>query len=70
VPSSTNEPEPRSDAEREARCAIWDIARGHACARLILRGAQDVHADRDDRVLRAMIVRNEVPPAVVEWVER
>jgi hypothetical protein len=24
----------------------------------------------DDRVLRAMIVRNEVPPAFVEWVER
>ena len=23
-----------------------------------------------DRVLRAMIVRNEVPPAFVEWVER
>ena len=25
---------------------------------------------RDDRVLRVMIVRNEVPPAFVEWVER
>jgi hypothetical protein len=25
---------------------------------------------RDDRVLRAMIVRNEVPPAFVEWAER
>jgi hypothetical protein len=25
---------------------------------------------RDDRILRAMIVRNEVPPAFVEWVER
>jgi len=25
---------------------------------------------RDDRVVRAMIVRNEVPPAFVEWVER
>jgi hypothetical protein len=25
---------------------------------------------RDERVLRAMIVRNEVPPAFVEWVER
>jgi hypothetical protein len=25
---------------------------------------------RDDRVLRAMIVRNEIPPAFVEWVER
>jgi hypothetical protein len=24
----------------------------------------------DDRVLRPMIVRNEVPPAFVEWVER
>jgi hypothetical protein len=25
---------------------------------------------RDDRVLRVMIVRNEVPPAFVEWTER
>ena len=25
---------------------------------------------KDDRVLRVMIVRNEVPPAFVEWVER
>jgi hypothetical protein len=25
---------------------------------------------RDDRVLRVMVVRNEVPPAFVEWVER
>lgn len=25
---------------------------------------------RDDRVLRVMIVRNEVPPAFVEWAER
>ena len=25
---------------------------------------------RDDRVLRVMIVRDEVPPAFVEWVER
>ena len=25
---------------------------------------------RDDRVLRVMIVRNEAPPAFVEWVER
>jgi hypothetical protein len=24
----------------------------------------------DERVLRAMIVRNEIPPAFVEWVER
>ena len=24
----------------------------------------------DDRVLRVMIVRNEIPPAFVEWVER
>ena len=24
----------------------------------------------DDRVLRVMIVRNEVPPAFVEWAER
>ena len=25
---------------------------------------------RDDRVLRVMVVRNEVPPAFVEWIER
>lgn len=25
---------------------------------------------RDDRVLRVMVVRNDVPPAFVEWVER
>ena len=25
---------------------------------------------RDDRVLRVMIVRNETPPAFVEWAER
>jgi hypothetical protein len=25
---------------------------------------------RDDRVLRVMIVRNEIPPAFIEWVER
>lgn len=25
---------------------------------------------RDDRIPRVMIVRNEVPPAFVEWVER
>jgi hypothetical protein len=25
---------------------------------------------RDDRVLRVMVVRNEVPPAFVEWMER
>ena len=25
---------------------------------------------RDDRILRVMIVRNEIPPPFVEWVER
>jgi hypothetical protein len=25
---------------------------------------------RDDRVLRVMVVRNEIPPAFVEWLER
>jgi hypothetical protein len=24
----------------------------------------------DDRILRVMIVRNDIPPAFVEWVER
>ena len=25
---------------------------------------------KDDRILRVMVVRNEVPPAFVEWIER
>jgi hypothetical protein len=25
---------------------------------------------RDDRVLRVMVVKNEVPPSFVEWLER
>ena len=25
---------------------------------------------RDDRILRVMIVRDEIPPVFVEWVER
>jgi hypothetical protein len=25
---------------------------------------------RDDRILRVMVVRNDVPPAYVEWLER
>ena len=25
---------------------------------------------KDDRVLRVMVVRNEMPPAFVEWIER
>ena len=25
---------------------------------------------RDDRILRVMVVRNEIPPAFVEWGER
>jgi hypothetical protein len=25
---------------------------------------------RDDRILRVMIVRNQIPPAFVEWAER
>jgi hypothetical protein len=25
---------------------------------------------RDDRIVRVMVVRNEIPPAFVEWVER
>jgi len=25
---------------------------------------------RDDRILRVMIVRNEIPPAFVEWSQR
>ena len=25
---------------------------------------------RDDRILRVMVVRNEIPPSFVEWTER
>jgi hypothetical protein len=25
---------------------------------------------RDDRILRVMIVRNEIPPTFVEWIDR
>lgn len=25
---------------------------------------------RDDRILRVMVVRNEIPPTFVEWLER
>jgi hypothetical protein len=42
-----------------ARYAAMDSARA---------GAADLL--RDDRVLRVMVVRNEVPLAFVEWVER
>jgi hypothetical protein len=42
-----------------ARYATIDAARTGTAALL-----------RDDRVLRVMIVRNEVPPAFVEWAER
>ena len=42
-----------------ARYAAIDLARV---------GAADLL--RDDRVVRVMIVRNEVPPAFVEWVAR
>jgi hypothetical protein len=46
-------------AETWARYATVDAARLGTATLL-----------RDDRVLRVMIVRNEVPPAFVEWVER
>ena len=45
--------------------ATWAHYGALAAART---GAADVL--RDDRVLRVMVVRNEVPPAFVEWVER
>jgi hypothetical protein len=37
-----------------------------------LEAARDATATllRDDRIVRVMIVRNEVPPAFVEWSER
>jgi hypothetical protein len=42
-----------------ARYAVIETARAGA-AELI----------RDDRVLRVMVVRNEIPPTFVEWLER
>ena len=42
-----------------ARYASVDTARAGAAELL-----------REDRVLRVMIVRNEIPGAVVEWLER
>jgi hypothetical protein len=42
-----------------ARYATMDAARAGTAVLL-----------RDDRILRVMIVRNEVPPAFVEWIER
>ena len=45
--------------------AAWARYSGIEAARI---GAADLL--RDDRVLRVMVVRNEVPPAFAEWVER
>ena len=45
--------------------AAWARYAGTEAARA---GALDLM--RDDRVLRVMVVRNDVPPAFVEWVER
>jgi hypothetical protein len=42
-----------------ARYSSIEAARGGVAALL-----------RDERVLRVMIARNEVPPSFVEWVER
>jgi hypothetical protein len=44
-----------------------------ACARYATIEATRVGAEtllRDERILRVMIVRNEIPPAFVEWAER
>jgi hypothetical protein len=46
-------------AEAGARYATIEAARLGSTALL-----------RDDRILRVMIARNEVPPAFVEWAER
>lgn len=46
-------------AETWARYATIDAARLGTATLL-----------RDDRILRVMIVRNEIPPAFVEWAER
>jgi hypothetical protein len=45
--------------------AVWAQYGLIEAARL---GAADLL--RDDRVLRVMVVRNEMPPAFVEWVEK
>ena len=42
-----------------ARCPTLDSARIGTATLL-----------RDERILRVMIVRNEIPPAFVEWIER
>jgi hypothetical protein len=42
-----------------ARYAVMETARAGAAELL-----------RDDRIVRVMVVRNEVPPAFVEWLER
>jgi hypothetical protein len=46
-------------AQAWARYAVIETARTGAAELL-----------RDDRILRVMVVRNEVPPAFVEWLER
>jgi hypothetical protein len=45
--------------------AAWASYPSLAAARI---GATDLL--REDRILRVMIVRDEVPPAFVEWTER
>jgi hypothetical protein len=42
-----------------ARYAVIETARAGAAELL-----------RDDRVVRVMVVRNEIPSSVVEWLER
>jgi len=46
-------------AEAAARYATLEAARDGAAALF-----------RNDRVLRVMVVRNEIPPAFVEWRDR
>jgi hypothetical protein len=53
---------------RGSSCGMPPAWAHYAAMESARAGAADLL--RDDRVLRVMVVRNEVPPAFVEWVER
>jgi len=53
---------------RGTSTGIASASARYATAEAARLGAQTLL--HDDRILRVMIVRNEVPPAFVEWAER
>jgi hypothetical protein len=53
---------------RGSSCGMSPAWADYASMEFARAGASELL--RDDRVLRVMVVRNEVPPAFVEWVER